>query len=210
MIAPDTAVERDAFVGRRAGAADVARGENAVAAVEPAVGSPFETVDHVVLGLSSPAVEDDLRLAVGHVVAVFVGNEEQVRGAGDPDAAVAVLYPGQRVALVPEDRALVVAAVAVGVFKDHHAVAVFHFEVGIRITLAHPHAAAIVEGHGDRLADVGLAGKESDVEAVGDGDSLEGFGRRERRAFGVGRQGKVVGRTRVAGRDKENKSDREK
>ena len=48
-----------------------------------------------------------------------------MRGAADPDAAEAEFDAGERVALVPEDRALVVPAVAVGVFEDDDAVAVF-------------------------------------------------------------------------------------
>ena len=76
--------ERDALVVGRARAADAAGGEDAVAAVEPAVGAPLEAVEDVVLGLGGPAVEDDLGLAVGHVVAVLVGDEEQDAGRSRP------------------------------------------------------------------------------------------------------------------------------
>ena len=45
--------------------------EDAVAAVEPAVGAPDEGVERFVRVLVAPAVEQDLRRAVGLVVAVL-------------------------------------------------------------------------------------------------------------------------------------------
>ena len=57
-------------VFRRAGLADVRMREDAVAAVEPAVGSPDERVERLVRVLVAPAVEQHLRLAGGTVVAI--------------------------------------------------------------------------------------------------------------------------------------------
>ena len=61
VIAPDAGVERDALVGRRARLADFAVREDAVAAVEPAVGSPDEAVERFVRVFVAPAVEQLLR-----------------------------------------------------------------------------------------------------------------------------------------------------
>ena len=77
VVAPDAAVIEDFFTG--GGDADGAVGSSAVAAVEPAVGSPDASVDDVVGGLVAEAVEKNLWVAVGLVVVVLVGNEEQMR-----------------------------------------------------------------------------------------------------------------------------------
>src|SRR5204863_9305032 len=63
MVAPDAAVHRDALVVGRAGLADPRVREDAVAAVEPAIGPPRELAEDVVLRLHVPAVQEDLRRA---------------------------------------------------------------------------------------------------------------------------------------------------
>ena len=95
-----------------------AMGEDTVAAVEPAVGSPDEGVQRLVRVLVAPAVEQYLRRAVGPVVAIRVGDEQQVRGGADPDAAEADLQAADEIEALGEDRPLVEAAVAVGVLED--------------------------------------------------------------------------------------------
>ncbi len=65
MITPDAAVDRNALLLRRAGSADVRGGDDAVAAVEPAVGAPGEAVEDVVPGFERPAIEHDLGRAGG-------------------------------------------------------------------------------------------------------------------------------------------------
>ena len=122
VVAPDAGVDRHALVVRRARLADARVGEDAVAAVEPAVGAPDEGVERLVGVLLAPAVEQDLRRTVGPVVAVSVGNEQQVRGRADPDAAEADLEAADQVQLLGEDLARVEPAVAVGVLEDQDAV----------------------------------------------------------------------------------------
>ena len=78
-----------ALIGTRsrsadAGLADAGMREDAVAAVKPAVRAPAEAVKRLVGIVQPPAVEQDLRRAVGSVVAVAVGNEQQMRRCADP------------------------------------------------------------------------------------------------------------------------------
>ena len=61
------------------GLADVGMREYSVAAVQPSVRSPDETVQRFVPVVDAPAVEQDLRRTVRHVVAVGVRNESQIR-----------------------------------------------------------------------------------------------------------------------------------
>jgi hypothetical protein len=68
--------------------------------------------------LLAPAVEPHLRGAVGPVVAVAVGEEQQLRRGADPDAAEADLQPADQVQPLGEDRPPVEAAVVVRVLED--------------------------------------------------------------------------------------------
>ena len=79
VIAPDAGVDRNPFRIRCAGAADLGVGENSMRPIKPAVRSPGEIIQRLVGILRAPAIENDLRLAVGHRVAILVRNEKQIR-----------------------------------------------------------------------------------------------------------------------------------
>src|SRR5205807_8733551 len=99
-----------------------------------------------------PAVENDLRRTVGHVVAVAVGDEEQVRRGTDPDAAEAELDAGDVGDLVMEDFASIKMAVAVFVLEDKDAILArfaVSLPLGIGVVLRDPEPAAVVDGEGD-------------------------------------------------------------
>ena len=176
VIAPEALLEFDA--------ADAARGRAAVDAVEPAVGAPGEMVRQRLGVFHAEAGEQHFRIGVGHVVAVRVGIEQQVRHVEHEHAAVAELDAGGQVQAVDEILGAVGAAVAVGVFKDRdpvraaraarrrlgHAVVDgprpaidFHpLEAGrVRVlqVLDRPQPAAVVALHEDRLPDLGSLAK---------------------------------------------------
>ena len=81
MVAPDALLKADA--------ANVGRHGAALRAIEPAVGAPLQRVDHRVRVFHAEAGEQHLGIAVGHVVAIAIGIEQQVRRLADIDAAVA-------------------------------------------------------------------------------------------------------------------------
>ena len=114
------------------------------------------------------AVEHDLGRAVGHVVAVAVGDEQELRRAHQPDAAEAELDAREHLDVVGEDGALVEPAVAVGVLEDQDAVAEAEVELrgqlGVGVVLRDPEPPARVPGHGDRVLHVRLGGEDLDVE----------------------------------------------
>ncbi len=87
-------------------------------AVEPAVRAPGEVIDQRLGVLHAEAGEQDLGLAVGHVVAVAVGVEQEVGHLEDVDAAVAERQPRAEVQTGDEVREAVGPAVAVGVLAD--------------------------------------------------------------------------------------------
>ena len=149
-----------------------------------------------------PAVEQHLHRA-GRLV-VLHRHEEKIRGGADPDAAEADFQAADEVQAFHEDGAFVEMAVAVGVLEDDDAVAfralVFRQEkAGRRMTaridvgLGHPHAAAVVDRHGDGLFDVRLAGKRRDGKAFrqrhGPGGLVGGQSREFERVGDVPRTG---------------------
>ena len=77
MIAPNPALDVGALGFGRAGAADLGAGaEDAVPAVQPAIGTPAQAVDDVVAHLVGvESIQNHLRLAIRLVVAVLVGQK---------------------------------------------------------------------------------------------------------------------------------------
>ena len=118
VIAPDAAVDRHASVVGSARLADPRVRHDAVAAPEPSVRRPFQGIEHVVLGLGVPAVQHHNGRAVGPVVPVPIGNEEEVGSRTDPDAAEAQLDSREIRSLVVENRAAIESAVAIGILED--------------------------------------------------------------------------------------------
>ena len=178
MIAPDAALHMRAFGLGCAGPTDLGAGaEDAVPAVEPAVGPPAQAVDDVVPHLVGvEAVEDDFRFAVGFVVAIFISEEKNVRRARGPHAAAAQLDAGQLAGAVPENLSLVEYTVVVGVLQNDDAILELELEVrwpfSIGVALGHPQPAARVPCHVDGLLHHWLGGGELHAEALGHGHGL--------------------------------------
>ena len=96
---------------------DLAGVEDAVPAVEPAVGAPGQRIGQLVGIVAAEAGHDDLA-GVGLAVAVAILEEEDVGRVGHPDAAVADGDSGGDVQAVGEDGEPVGLAVAVGILED--------------------------------------------------------------------------------------------
>ena len=122
----------------------------------------------MVLGGDREAVEHDLGRTVGDVVAVAVGDEQQLGRAEQPDAAEPELDAAEPLDVVGEDRPPVEPAVAVGVLEDQDAVAEAEVEllgaVGVGVVLGDPEPPAGVPGHRDRVPHVRLGGEDVDPE----------------------------------------------
>ena len=112
----DRVVSPDALL--KFGSADP-RGDGAsLGAVQPAVGAPGHRVDGGVGILKAEAGQEHLGVAVGPIIAVSIGIEEEIRGLADEDAAMTDRQAGGQVQAVDEDLLLVGTAVAIGVFED--------------------------------------------------------------------------------------------
>ncbi len=173
--------------------------------VEPAVGAPAEAVDDRVRVLQPEPFEVNLGIAVGHVVVVLVGIEQQVGRVEDPDApapraqAVAMFRPSTNVVclssmpspsvsswIVIRSRPADVVRRRLGdliVDNPPDAVAAEHLQagrLGILAILDDPHPAALVEVEEHGLRDLGLRQHQLDAEVVGDREPPERLGRAER------------------------------
>ena len=170
MIAPNSHVHLRALRGGCAGSADIGRGENAVATVEPAVRPPAQTVYDVVPDRAVvPAIEHYFRRTIGKVVTIFVRDKEQIRRSRDPHAAEADFHGSQTLALIPKNRAFVETTVVVRVVENHDPIALLRVEVHLRlrisVTLHHPQTSARIRGDRDRLLHIRLGGKHGDVKS---------------------------------------------
>ena len=167
---PESAPDGHAQLFRRAGDADLTGRRCAATAIEPAVGPPPQAVGErmMIVDDDGEPVEHDLGRAVGDVVPIPVGDEEQPRRAEQPDAPEAVLDAGEHLDLVGEHRATVETAVGVGVLEDQDAIAMAEVEpirrVGIGVVLGDPEPAPTVPGHGDRVLHVRLGREDRDPE----------------------------------------------
>ena len=182
MITPDAAIDRHPVVIGRARLADARVRQDAITAPEPAVGTPFQSIEHIMLSFCVPAVELDDGLAVGPVIAIAVGNEEQVWRGTHPHAAEAKLDPGEIGSVVVKDCPAIEPAVVIGVFKDQDPVLAPRASQPdrVRIVLDDPEPSFRIDGHGDRLNDVGLGGEQGERETLGQRDPLDRFLCRER------------------------------
>ena len=115
------------------------------------------------MGVADPPAGHDLLAHVRLVIAIGVLQEQKARWLTDNHPAIGEHKPGRNIEAFGKDRELVRFAVAVGILADPDAIAahpVGFDSVGIVAGLRDPAAATLVEGEGDRLADVRLAGEE--------------------------------------------------
>ena len=185
VIAPETAGGGLALLLGHAGHVDPRGAGDADAAVEPAIGTPLESVGESMTTRRGGAetVQHDLG-RTGGLVAIH-RDEDQVRWADGPDAPEAALDAREHLDLVREDGPLVELPVVVGVLKDDDPVAQAEVEallaVGIGVVLGDPQAAAFVPAHRDRLTHVRFGGEERGLEAVREMELGQGIGRLEDR-----------------------------
>src|SRR5579884_3548060 len=159
MVAPDTGVEGNAVLVRRARLADARMGEDAMTTVQPAVRTPTESVQGFMRVFVVPAVQQDLRLARRFVRAWFDRNEHQIRGRPNPHAAEANFQPADQIQSFHENGAFVELAIAVAVLENEDAIfrVLFRSANGITIRLSYPEPTAVVQAESDRLPHVRFA-----------------------------------------------------
>ncbi len=180
------------FTGIEPGARDVAGDGRPLGGVEPAVGAPAKAVDDGVRVFEAETLEVDLGVAVGHVVVVAIGIEQQVGRVEHPDAASAARDRGDDVQAIQERLVPVEDAVAVGVFVNRDlvfaakvvgrrrrnlvvdgapdTVVADHFQSGgegILEVLNDPEPASFVEGDRDGLANDRLGQNQIELEIAG-------------------------------------------
>ena len=181
MVPVDAAVIPDALLIRRARLADHRPVRSSVGPVQPTVRSPGKAIGQIVcVRMRAKPVQQDLRLAVGNVVAVSVRDEVEVRRRHDPRAAEPDLDAGDVVELVIEDRSLVEPPVAVGVLENQNPVTRLGGVVRVVVRFGDPESASVVDAEPDWLPDVRFAGKQRHFKPLRDDHRLGGLLRRQR------------------------------
>jgi hypothetical protein len=130
----------------------------------------------------APSLEEHLAF-VGPVVAVGVAQEQGLAALDHDQAPVDAAESGRDGELVGEDRELVGLAVTVGVLADLDPVApLAGFLQFVRVVdrLGDPEPSPLVEGHADRLEDLGVGRPEVGLESLAQDDAFGRFGRRQR------------------------------
>jgi hypothetical protein len=169
--APDTGVEVEAVVFGSARFSDEGVSENALATVEPAVGSPDEAVQSFMAVVHAPAIEKDFRFGIGNVVAICVGNKNKIRRGSEVDTTVSDRDTGSEGDFIVEEFLGVKDTIAIGILKNLDAAELFVFvraSVDVVIVFYDPDAASGIEGKGDGFADVRFGGVDRNVESLRD------------------------------------------
>src|SRR2546423_840292 len=117
MVAPDLLPHgfRDRFVVEP-GAKNVGSDGAALAGIEPAVGTPMQTVDDRVSVLEAETGKQDFRVAIRNVVVVAIGVKQKIRRIENEDAAAAADGSSHNVQAFDECGVLFIRSVAVGIF----------------------------------------------------------------------------------------------
>ena len=151
--------------------ADLRRRRVALAAIEPAVRPPVETVECLVAVADPPAGQAHLDvLDIGLVIAIVVRHEQQVRWCAEPQPTHPHRDPGREGDALEEHFARVGDTVVVAVLEDQDAAVTGVGESAapgfVVAVLRDPHAAAIIPAECHRLRDHRLVGEGVDLEAV--------------------------------------------
>ena len=193
MIAPDALPLRaDGRVGTVLRTADNAGDGAPLGAVQPAIGTPAEAVGDGVRVFEAEPLEMHGRVAIGTIVVIAVGIEQQVRRLQHPQP-VAIKGEGRTEAQpFDKDAMLVVATIAIGVFMNRDAIepgkmpggwggnAVVnraeklvprdHLQpggIGVLNELADPEPTAGVPLDAERLPNVGLGDRHFQFQVIG-------------------------------------------
>jgi len=191
VISPDASVESNAVFFGTIGFANPRPVGTAMRAVEPTIGAPCEAVGHIVgVGKVSKAVQEKLWLGIRFVILVFVRNEKEVGGRHYPSSTKADFETAYVIEFIVEDRAFVVFAIEVCVFKNQNPVLGRLLGVlGVTLVFRDPEPSPIIRAESNGLPDIRFSGKEGYGKAIRD---LHPFGRIFRWKEEIFRKGTAV------------------
>ena len=141
--------------------------------VEPAIRPPTQPIGKVVIIAlrHREPIENDLGLAVGNIVLVRIGNEQQLGRTHQPDTTPPHLDTGQHLDLVGENLSGIGFPVAILIMKNENSIAQGEVEtlcpLRVGVVLRNPHAAFPVPRHRDRVSHLRLCRKEIDRKSLG-------------------------------------------
>ena len=202
VIPPHAAAHHD----RLSTAADhlhIRRPRGSATPVQPAIRAEAQPIGDVVMILQRrlEALDHGLRRTVRDIVAIAIGNEEHVRHGDGPHATEADLDAREHLQIVRENRAPIEAPIAVGVFKNHDAIAQAQIvpdrPFGVGVIFRHPQPPARVPGQRDGILHIRLRGKDGRLATRRQRHLLRSLRSRHERTtevrLGVDGSGKIAG-----------------
>ena len=180
MESPDTPVYEMALLFRRPGPAYTRSSENTVTSVEPSVRTPYKAVERFVTVVNSPAIQQYFMISVGSVIAIAVGNKDQLRRHADIDSAMTDGQSRGKVQVVYKCFLLIRHAVAIRVLKNTDPVgALVRFvaaAVHVASILERPESPPVVKAERDGFTDIRFSREHGNIEAIGQRHLFHCFG----------------------------------
>ncbi len=183
MVTPNASFECQSTLVWRSWQTDSTGARTTASSVQPTIGTELQSIGKVVvvrIGNGEP-IQYHFAIVVGHIVLIFVGNEDQFRWTHQPNAAFAHGNAGQHLNVVGKHRPLF-EFVAMGVVKDQNAIAHVQpkslFAFGIRVVFRDPQSAFAIPRHRDRVLHIRFGRKHTNLESFGNLKSLRRIGSR--------------------------------
>ena len=144
--------------------------KDSVATVKPTVWSPNERVECFMCVLVTKTIQQDPRLAVRPVIAIFVRDEKHVGSSTDPHATEANLQPTNKIESFGKGFSRVKLAVARSVFEDNDCISALPFRSahGIRVGFGNPQASTMIDRKSYWLMHLRFASRQRYVKSIRD------------------------------------------
>jgi hypothetical protein len=185
---PNAAIEVKAVPVGPSRPPDLRDSQDAVASIEPAIGSPGQAIESIVFGVDIPAIEHDFRRTIWLVITIPVWNEKEFGQGTQPDAAETKRDSRKVSTFVQKYLSRIELPVPIPVLENYDPVISRPGRPPLRVGEAfnHPEAAPGIGGHGNGLDDIRLPGKQRNLKPLWHGHSLCGIlqGRRSAKVRG--------------------------
>ena len=140
-----------------------------MASIEPAIRTPNKTVEGFVPVLDTPTIQKNFMRAVGFIVPIGIGNEDQFGGHTDINPTHTHRETRAESQVIGKSLLLIKDTIPIDILKNLDAVSLVRtmgFSSLIIVILQGPKPSPKIEAKGNRFADVRLGHEGLDLEAL--------------------------------------------